>query len=101
MIGMNRLIGGLMAGSFLVAGPALAGGPVLVDGSGRPVVFDTASRLQQEWNAYVKTHGIKRGGYIYTPYSAKFHRGGIHCDDAGTNTSPACDVEDTTIYGGS
>jgi hypothetical protein len=34
----------------------------------------------------------EHGGYIYTPYSAKFNRGGIHCDDTGTNTSPSCDA---------
>jgi len=97
----NPLFCGVIAGGVLLANPALAGGPVLVDGHGHVVVFDTASRLQKEWNAYVKVHGINRGGYIYTPYSSKFHRGGIHCDDTGTNTSPGCDVEDTTIYGGS
>jgi hypothetical protein len=99
-LGMNRLFYGLVAGSVLLANPAFAGDPMLVDGNGHALVFDTTSRLQKEWNAYVKVHGIKRGGYIYTPYSAKFHRGGIHCDDTGTNISPACDVEDTTIYGG-
>jgi hypothetical protein len=84
----------------LLANPALAADPMLVDGNGHTLVFDTTSRLQKEWNAYVKVHGIKRGGFIYTPYSAKFRRGGIHCDDTGTNISPTCDVEDTTIYGG-
>ncbi len=99
---MNRLLFcGLVAGSVLLAIPAFAGDPTLVDGHGHALVLDTASKLQKEWNAYVKVHGIKRGGYIYTPYSAKFHRGGIHCDDTGTNTSPGCDVEDTTVYGGS
>ena len=97
---MNRVFYGLMAGSVLLANPAFAGNPVLVDRNGHAVVFDTASKLQKEWNAYVKVHGIKRGGYIYTPYSAKFGRGGIHCDDTGTNISPSCDVGDTTIYGG-
>lgn len=90
---MNRLCYGLVAGSVLLSHPAFAG-----DG----VVFKTGSQLQKEWNAYVKIHGIKRAdGTIYTPYSSKFHRGGIHCDDTGTNISPGCDVEDTTIYGGS
>jgi hypothetical protein len=98
---MKRIVYGLLATSFLLAAPALAGEPALTDGKGRPVVFDTAAKLQKEWNAYVKAHGIKRGGYIYTPYSSKFRRGGIHCDDTGTNISPACDVEDTTVYGGS
>jgi hypothetical protein len=65
-----------MAGGVLLANPAFAGEPVLVDGKGRAVVFDTASKQQKEWNAYVKVHGIRRGGYIYTPYSSKFHRGG-------------------------
>jgi hypothetical protein len=97
---MNRLLYGLMAGGVLLANPAFAGDPVLVDGKGRAVVFETTSKLQTQWNAYVKVHGIKRGGYIYTPYSAKFRRGGIPCDDTGTNISPTCDVEDTTIYGG-
>ena len=91
---------GLMACSALAASPAFAGNPVLVDGHGRAVVFETASKRQKEWNAYVKVHGIRRGGSIYTPYSSKFRRGGIHCDDTGTNTSPSCDIEDTTIYGG-
>jgi hypothetical protein len=98
---MNRLFYGLMAGSVLLANTAFAGAPVLVDGNGHTVVFNSTSTLQKEWNAYVKVHGIKRDGYIYTPYSAKFRRGGIHCDDTGTNISPGCDVEDTTIYGGS
>ena len=98
---MKRIFYGLMAGGVLLASPAFAGEPVLVDGSGRAVVFDTTSRLQKQWNAYVKVHGIKKGGYIYTPYSAKFRRGGTHCDDTGSNISPACDVEDTTVYGGS
>jgi hypothetical protein len=97
---MNRLFYGLIAGIGLLANPAFAGQPVLVDGKGHAVVFDTASKRQKEWNAYVKVHGIRRGGYIYTPYSSKFRRGGIHCDDTGTNTSPSCDIEDTTIYGG-
>jgi hypothetical protein len=52
------------------------------------MVFDTAYKLQREWNAYVKVYGIKRGSYIYTPCSAKFRRGGIHCGDTGTNISP-------------
>ena len=98
---MSRLVHGLMAGGVLLANPAFAGEPVLVDGKGRAVVFDTASKRQKEWNAYVKVHGIRRGGYIYTPYSSKFHRGGIHCDDTGTNVSASCDIEDTTVYGGS
>jgi len=97
---MNRLFCALMACSVLGVGPAFAGNPVLVDGKGRAVAFETASKLQKEWNAYVKVHGIRRGGYTYTPYSSKFHRGGIHCDDTGTNISASCDVEDTTIYGG-
>ena len=97
---MNRISYGLLAGSVLLANPAVAGQPVLVDGKGHALTFVTGSTLQKEWNAYVKTHGIKRGGYIYTPYSAKFGRGGIHCDDTGTNISPSCDVGDTTIYGG-
>jgi hypothetical protein len=100
-VGMSRLFHGLMAASVLLANPAFAGEPVLVDGKGRAVVFDTASKQQKEWNAYVKVHGIRRGGYIYTPYSSKFHRGGIHCDDTGTNISASCDIEDTTVYGGS
>jgi hypothetical protein len=98
---MKRIFYGLLAGSFLLASPAVAGEPVVADGKGRPLVFDTTAKLQKEWNAYVKAHGIKRDGYIYTPYSSKFRRGGIHCDDTGTNNSPACDVEDTTIFGGS
>lgn len=98
---MNRPFYRLMVVSVLAANPAFAGEPVFVDGKGRAMVFDTASKLQKEWNAYVKVHGIRRGGSIYTPYSNKFHRGGIHCDDTGTNISPSCDVEDTTIYGGS
>jgi hypothetical protein len=81
--------------------PAFAGEPVLVDGKGRAATFDTTSKLQKEWNAYVKVHGIRQGGSIYTPYSNKFHRGGIHCDDTGTNISSSCDVENTTVYGGS
>jgi hypothetical protein len=97
---MKRIFCGLLAGSILSANPAFAGQPVLVDGKGHALAFVTASTLQKEWNAYVKVHGIKRGGYIYTPYSAKFGRGGIHCDDTGTNISPSCDVGDTTIYGG-
>lgn len=83
------MFSGLLATGFLLAGAAFAGEPVLTDA------------LQKEWNAYVKAHGINRNGYIYTPYSSKFRRGGIHCDDTGTNISPACDVEDTTVYGGS
>jgi hypothetical protein len=98
---MKRIFHGLLAAAFLAAGPAFAGEPVLTDGKGRPMIFDTAARLQKEWNAYVKAHGIKSNGYIYTPYSSKFRRGGIHCDDAGANISPACDVDDTTIFGGS
>jgi hypothetical protein len=98
---MNRLFYGLMAVSVLLANSAFAGDPVFVDGHGHALVFDTTAKLQKEWNAYVKTHGIRKGGYVYTPYSSKFHRGGIHCDDTGTNISPACDVEDTTVYGGS
>jgi hypothetical protein len=98
---MNRLFYGLTAASVLLTSAAFGGDPVLVDGHGHALVFETTSKLQREWNAYVKVHGVKRGGYIYTPYSARFHRGGIHCDDTGTNTSPACDVEDTTVYGGS
>jgi hypothetical protein len=89
-----------MACSVLLAGAAFAGEPVLTDGKGRPMIFETTARLQKEWNAYVKAHGVKRNGYSYTPYSSKFRRGGIHCDDTGTNVSPSCDVEDTTIYGG-
>jgi len=84
---MKRIFCGLLAGSILSTNPAFAGQPVLVDGKGHALAF-------------VKVHGIKRGGYIYTPYSAKFGRGGIHCDDTGTNISPSCDVGDTTIYGG-
>lgn len=95
------MFSGLLATGFLLAGAAFAGEPVLTDAKGRPMVFDTAAKLQKEWNAYVKAHGINRNGYIYTPYSSKFRRGGIHCDDTGTNISPACDVEDTTVYGGS
>jgi hypothetical protein len=98
---MNRLFCGLVAGCVLLANPAFAGEPVFVDRNGHPIVFETASKRQKEWNAYVKAHGINRGGHIYTPYSFKFHRGGIHCDDTGTNVSPSCDVEDTTVYGGS
>jgi len=98
---MSRIFYGLLAGSFLLAGPAFAGGPMIEEGKGRPLVFDTTAKLQREWNDYVKAHGIKRGGYIYTPYSTKFRRGGIHCDDTGTNISPACDVDDTTVFGGS
>ena len=64
---MKRLFYGLMAGSIFLANPAFAGQPVLVDGKGHAVVFDTASKRQKEWNAYVKVHGISRGGYIYTP----------------------------------
>jgi hypothetical protein len=64
---MNRLFYGLMAGGVLLANPAFAGEPVLVNGKGRAVVFDTASKLQKEWNAYVKVHGIRQGGSIYTP----------------------------------
>jgi hypothetical protein len=90
-----------MAGSVLLANPAFARDPVLVDGNGHLLVFDTTAKLQKQWNAYVKAHGVKRGRYIYTPYSSKFRRGGIHCDDTGLNISPSCDVEDTTIYGGS
>lgn len=95
------IICGLLAGNFPLAGSALAGEPVFTDGKGRPLVFDTTASLQKEWNAYVKVHGIRKGGYLYTPYSTKFRRGGIHCDDTGTNISPACDVDDTTIFGGS
>ena len=95
------MFSGLLATGFLLADSAFAGEPVLTDAKGRPMVFDTAAKLQKEWNAYVKAHGINRNGYIYTPYSSKFRRGGIHCDDTGTNISPACDVEDTTVYGGS
>jgi len=105
---MRRIFCGLVAGGsllaaglFLPAKPAFAGDPVLVDGHGRPLVFDTTAGLQKQWNAYVKVHGIKRGGYVYTPYSTKFGRGGIHCDETGSNISPACDVGDTTVYGGS
>jgi hypothetical protein len=98
---MKRIFYGLLAAGFLTAGPAFAGEPVLADGKGRAITVDTAAKLQKEWNAYVKAHGIKRNGYIYTPYSSKFRRGGIHCDDTGTNISPACDVDDTTIFGGS
>jgi hypothetical protein len=98
---MQRVFYGLLATVLVLAGPAFAGEPTLTDAKGRPMVFDTAAKLQKEWNAYVKTHGIKRNGYIYTPYSSKFRRGGIHCDDTGSNISPACDVEDTTVYGGS
>jgi hypothetical protein len=98
---MKRIFYGLLAAGFLAAGPAFAGEPVLSDGKGRAITVDTAAKLQKEWNAYVKAHGIKRNGYIYTPYSSKFRRGGIHCDDTGTNISPACDVDDTTIFGGS
>jgi hypothetical protein len=99
---MNRVFYGLLTGSVLLANPASAGGPTLVDGSGHALVFTTAAQRQAEWNAYVKVHGIKRAdGTIYTPYSTKFHRGGIHCDDTGTNISPSCDAEDITIYGGS
>jgi hypothetical protein len=98
---MKRLLYGLVVGSSLLTNPAFTGEPALVDGKGRAVVFDTASKWEKEWNAYVKIHGIRRGGYIYTPYSSKFHRGGIHCDDTGSNISPSCDIEDTTIYGGS
>jgi hypothetical protein len=90
----------LLAGSVLVATSAFAGQPVLVDGNGRPIAVVTGYQLQQQWNAYVKVHGLKRGGVIYTPYSAKFGRGGIHCDDTGSNVSPSCDLPDTTIYGG-
>jgi hypothetical protein len=97
---MKRIFYGPVAGSFLLVNSAFAGAPGLVDGNGHPVAFVTNSQLQKEWNAYVKVHGIKRGGYIYTPYSAKFGRGGIHCDDTGSNISPACDVGDITIYGG-
>lgn len=71
---------------------------MLLDGNGHPVTFDTTSSLQKQWDVYVKTHGINKGGYIYTPYSGKFRRGGIHCDD--TNISPSCDVPDTTVFGG-
>jgi hypothetical protein len=98
---MKRIFHGLLAGGLLLAGPAFAGEPALVDGKGHPLVFDTTAKLQKEWNAYVKAHGVKSGGYVYTPYSSKFRRGGIHCDDTGSNTSPACDLEDTTIFGGS
>jgi hypothetical protein len=100
-IEMSRLFCGLMAAGVALANAAFAGEPTLVDGNGHAVIFDNTAKLQKEWNAYVKAHGIKRGGYIYTPYSAKFRRGGVHCDDTGTNISPACDVEDTTVYGGS
>jgi hypothetical protein len=98
---MERIFYGLLAGGLLLASPAFSGEPVLVDRKGHPLVLDTAAKLQREWNAYVKTHGIKTGGYIYTPYSTKFRRGGIHCDETGTNISPACDVDDTTVFGGS
>jgi hypothetical protein len=99
---MNRLIFGLTAASVLLVTPAFAGGPAPVERHGGGVVFESAWQRQQEWNAYVKIHGIKRpDGTIYTPYSTKFHRGGIHCDDTGTNISPSCDIDDTTIYGGS
>ncbi len=98
---MKRIFYGLLAAGFLLAGHAFAGEPVLTDGKGRQMIFDSTAKLQKEWNAYVKAHGIMRNGYIYTPYSSKFRRGGIHCDDTGTNISPACDVEDTTVYGGS
>ena len=97
---MSRLFQGLMAAGLLAVSAAFAGDPVFVDGKGHALVFDTASKLQKEWNAYVKVHGIRTGGSIYTPYSSKFHRGGIHCDDTGTNISPSCDVENTTVYGG-
>jgi len=98
---MKRIFYRLLAAGLLLGGPAFAGEPTLTDGKGRPMVFDSAAKLQKEWNAYVKAHGVKRNGYIYTPYSSKFRRGGIHCDDTGSNISPACDVEDTTVYGGS
>ena len=97
---MKLIFYALLAGSVLIANPAFAGQPVFVDGKGHPLRFVTEPQLQREWNAYVKVHAIKRGGYIYTPYSAKFGRGGIHCDDTGSNISPSCDVGDTTIYGG-
>jgi len=97
---MKRMLHGLLTGSVLLSNATFAGEPVLVDGKGHALVFDTPSRLQKEWNAYVKIHGIKRGGSIYTPYSAKFGRGGIHCDDTGANVSPSCDLPDITIYGG-
>ena len=97
---MKRTFHGLLAGSFLLTNAAFAGGPALVDSNGHPVAFDTTAKLQEQWNAYVKVHGIKRAGYIYTPYSTKFGRGGIHCDDTGSNVSPACDVDDITIFGG-
>jgi hypothetical protein len=97
---MKRIFCALLTGSVLLADPAFAGQLALVDGKGRPLAFVTSSTLQKEWNAYVKVHGVKKSGYIYTPYSAKFGRGGIHCDDTGTNISPSCDVGDTTIYGG-
>ena len=97
---MARIGFGVLAASFVLANAAFAGGPVLVDGNGHPLTFDTTAGLQKQWNAYVKVHGIKRGGYVYTPYSAKFGRGGIHCDDTGTNISAACDVGDITIFGG-
>jgi hypothetical protein len=99
--GMKRIFYRLLAAGLLLASPAFAAEPTLGEGRGGPMTFDTAAKRQKEWNAYVKTHGIMRNGYIYTPYSSKFHRGGIHCDDTGTNISPSCDVEDTTIYGGS
>ena len=67
---MSRLFCGLMAGSVLLANPAFAGDPGLVDGKGRAVAFDTTSKLQREWNAYVKVHGIKRGGYTNTRLTA-------------------------------
>ncbi len=95
---MRRIVYGLLA--LLLASPAFAGDPVLIDGNGHPLALDTTAGLQKQWNAYVKVHGIKRGGYVYTPYSAKFGRGGIHCDDKGINTSPACDLGDITIFGG-
>jgi hypothetical protein len=98
---VKRIFFAPLTAGFLLASPAFAGEPAFTNGAGRPIVFDSAAKLQKEWNAYVKAHGINRNGYIYTPYSSKFRRGGIHCDDTGTNISPACDVEDTTVYGGS
>jgi hypothetical protein len=59
-----------------------------------------AQQQQREWNEYAQKHGRNMGGYIYTPYSAKFNRGGIHCDDTGQNTRPSCDAPGDQYGGG-
>ncbi len=87
-----------------MAGALFAGEPVLTDAKGRQMIFDTTAKLQKEWNAYVKAHGINRNGYIlYTPYSSKFRPrwNSLSMTRALTIFCRLCDVEDTTVYGGS